>query len=150
MCRITNLPVSCLRILFQVKNECIAIDKFGVLSDVNSSQRAVTCDHDTLQGDGTYKKELQSFYDGNTLTLCDNSAKTLSVSTASSLTGQWKMRKSANRKVFRTRLRARWTIISFLFHPSLSTPEVTSTRQLRFVNHVYVSSSRLGCSRAFL
>ena len=58
------------------------ISKFGILSDVNSSQRAVTCDHAKLQGDGTCKKELQSFYDGNSLTLCDKSAKTLSVSTA--------------------------------------------------------------------
>ena len=48
-------------------------------SDVNSSQRAVTCDHATLQGDGTCKKELQSFYDGNALTLCDKSVKALSV-----------------------------------------------------------------------
>ena len=53
-----------LRILFQVKNECIAIDNFDILSDVNGGQRLITCDHDTLQGDG---KELVLFYDGNSL-----------------------------------------------------------------------------------
>ena len=41
-----------LRILFQVKDECIAIDNFDILSDVDSGQRIVTRDHDTLQGDG--------------------------------------------------------------------------------------------------
>ena len=97
-----------LRIFFKVKNECIMIDNFGTLSEVNSNQRVVNCDHDTLQGDG--KKKPQLFYDGNSLTLCDESAKTLSVSTASSLTVQWKTRKPA------------------------------STRPPRLVNHVYVPS----------
>ena len=60
------------RILFQLKNECIAIDNFDILSDVGGSQRLITRDHDTLQGDG---KELVLFYDGNSLTLCDESAK---------------------------------------------------------------------------
>ena len=88
-----------LRILFQVKNECIAIDNLDILSDVNGSQRIITREHDTLQGDG---KELVIYYDGNSLTLCDVSAKPLSVSTASSLGGQWKTRKPANCKLLST------------------------------------------------
>ena len=52
-----------LSILFQVKNECIAVDSFNILSDVNSSQKVVNRDHGTLQGDG--EKELQLFYDGD-------------------------------------------------------------------------------------
>ena len=41
-----------LRILFQVKDECITIDNFDILSDVDSGQGVVTRDHDTLKGDG--------------------------------------------------------------------------------------------------
>ena len=62
MSQYTNLPTSYLGFSFKVKNECIAINDFGVLSDVNSSQRIVARGHGTLQEDG--KKELQLFHHG--------------------------------------------------------------------------------------
>ena len=94
-----------LSILFLIKKECIAINNFDILSNVDNNQRIVSCDHDTLQGDS--KEELQLFYYDKFLTLGDGPAKTLSACTVSCLSGQWKARKPANRKLVSTYFQAR-------------------------------------------
>ena len=133
-----------LRTLFQVKNECIAIEDFNIISDVKSNQRLsfaimIHCKEIVRRNYSIFKMV--------TLTLCAGSANVLSVSTASSLSGQWKAGKPANRKLLSTCSQARWIILSFDIASISSTQE--RGHGCRTLWTICMSRhSHLGCSRA--